>query len=188
MAKEIGKDHALAVELWSSGRFLPRQLAILVMDKKELSQAVIDELVEEMQAHPLSERVQLMDWLMANQLTKDKNTIALMQSWQHSTSPLQRRTFWYHQARLRWMGQTPPENSEELLRDIESDILHEETEVQWAMNFTAAWIGIYEKAYRERCIALGENTGLYPDEKVSRGCTPNYLPEFIAMESKKRKV
>lgn len=188
MAKEIGKDHALAMELWSSGRFLPRQLAILVMDKKELSQAVIDELVEEMQAHPLSERVQLMDWLMANQLTKDKNTIALMQSWQHSTSPLQRRTFWYHQARLRWMGQTPPENSEELLRDIESDILHEETEVQWAMNFTAAWIGIYEKAYRERCIALGEKTRLYRDEKVSKGCTPNYLPEFIAMESKKRKV
>lgn len=32
MAKEIKKDHELAMELWSTGTFLPRQLAILVMD------------------------------------------------------------------------------------------------------------------------------------------------------------
>jgi hypothetical protein len=125
---------------------------------------------------------------MANQLTKDKKTIALMESWENSSSALQRRAFWYYQGRLRWMGQTPPENNGHLLAAIEANIAKEAPEVQWAMNFTAGWIGIYDKKFRTRCVALGEKTGLYKDEKVSKGCTPNYLPEFIAIESNKRNV
>lgn len=34
LAKEIKKDHELAMELWSSNHFFARQLAILIMDKK----------------------------------------------------------------------------------------------------------------------------------------------------------
>jgi hypothetical protein len=139
-----------------------------------------------MQAHPFGERNQLIDWLMANQLSKDKNTIELMESWENSPSRLQRRIFWYYQARLRWLGKTPPPNTEDLLSAIEKRIQNEEPEVQWAMNFTAGWIGVYDKNYRTRCIEVGEKTGLYKGERVSKGCTPNYLPEFIEMESNKR--
>lgn len=188
IAKEIKKDHELAMELWSTGRFLPRQLAILIMDHKLLSQDLIKKLDNDMQTHPSDERNQLMDWLMANQLTKNKGTVALIQSWGNSSSSLQRRTYWYYQARLRWTGQTPPENTSDLLSAIETNIATEVPEVQWAMNFTAAWIGVYEKQYRKRCIALGEKTGLYKGEMVSKGCTPNYLPEFIAIESSKRDI
>jgi len=42
IAKEIKRDHALALELWSTGEFNPRQLAILIMDKKLLTQGFID--------------------------------------------------------------------------------------------------------------------------------------------------
>jgi len=74
-----------------------------------------------------------------------------------------------------------------LLASIEERMANEEAEVQWAMNFTAAWIGIHELEQLERCISLGEQIGLYKDEKVSKGCTPNYLPEFIRIESGKLK-
>ncbi len=141
-----------------------------------------------MQTHLPVERNQLIDWLMANQLLKDKKTTALIDSWENSPSALQRRVFWYHQARLRWMGQTPPDNTAELLAKIETNIAKEEPEVQWAMNFTAGWIGVYEKQYRDRCIAIGQDTGLYKGQMVSKGCTPDYLPDFIAIESKKRKL
>lgn len=188
IAKEIKKDHELAMELWSTGRFLPRQLAILIMDNKLLSQDLIKKLDKDMQTHPFDERNQLIDWLMANQLTKGKGTITLIQSWENSSSSLQRRTYWYYQARLRWTGQTPPENTSDLLSAIEANIATEVPEVQWAMNFTAGWIGVYEKQYRKRCIALGEKTGLYKGEMVSKGCTPDYLPEFIAIESSKRNI
>ena len=53
------------------------------------------------------------------------------------------------------------------------------------MNFTADWIGVYEKSYRNRCVALGEKTGLYKGEMVSKGCTPDYLPELIKIRATK---
>lgn len=187
LAKDIKKDHPLALELWSTGGYLPRQLAILIMDAKLLSQELIDQLDRDMQAHESEERLQLMDWLLANQLSKDKKTIALMESWENSPSVLQRRTFWYYQGRLRWVGQTPPPNSEYLLSAIEKRIEKEKSEVQWAMNFTAAQIGIFQPEFRSRCIALGERVGLYKDDIVPRGCTPNYLPELIAIQVAKLK-
>ena len=187
IAKDIKKDHQLAMELWSTGEYLPRQLAILIMDPKMLSQDVIDELDRNIQDHIVEERLQLIDWLMANQLTKDKKTIALIESWQDSASSLQRRVFWYYQGRLRWVGQTPPPNTEELLTSIEEKIESEQLEVQWAMNFTAGQIGVFQPAYRSRCIALGERTGLYKDEVVAKNCTPDYLPEFISIQVAKLK-
>ncbi|MGX8791100.1 DNA alkylation repair protein [Oceanobacillus sp. M60] len=186
IAKEIKKDHELALELWSTEAFLPRLLAILIMDKKLLSEDVLNKLDEDMQIHTFDERNNLMDWLMANQLTKDKKRIALMQSWENSPRALQRRAFWYYQARLRWIGQAPPDNTAELLAALEANIMQEEPEVQWAMNFTAGWIGIYDEKNRSRCMKLGEKTGLYKDEIVAKGCTPSYLPEFITIEINKR--
>jgi 3-methyladenine DNA glycosylase AlkD len=188
IAKEIKKDHDLATELWATGKLLTRLLAILIMDKKELHSDVIDQLFQDMQAHGFDERMQLADWLMANQLTKDKNTIALIESWENNPSSLKRRIFWYYQGRLRWTGQIPPNNTKQLLSAIEERMLKEEPEVQWAMNFTAGWIGIFDQSYRSQCIEIGEKLGLYKDEVVARNCSPNYLPKFIALEVAKRKL
>ena len=182
LAKDIKKDHELAMELWSTGEYLPRQLAILIMDAKLLSQEFISKLDKDIQPHTIEERLQLIDWLMANQLAKDKKTVALMQSWENSPSPLQRRIYWYYQGRLRWVGQAAPANTGELLSAIEEKIENEKPEVQWAMNFTAGQLGIFQPEYRSRCIALGERTGLYKDEMVAKNCTPNYLPKFISIQ------
>ena len=182
IAKAIKKDHDLAMELWSTGSFFARQLAILIMDKKLISQEVIDQMGKDIQKHDLKERTHLTDWFMANQLAKDKRTIALIESWENSPSVMQRRIFWYYQARLRWMGNTDHTNTEALLGAIETNILGEQPEVQWAMNFTAGQIGKFQEEHRARCIAIGEDTGLYKDEVAPKGCTPNYLPKFIPME------
>ncbi|RRA92269.1 DNA alkylation repair protein [Paenimyroides viscosum] len=182
IAKDIKKDHELAIELWSTENYFARQLAILIMDKKLLTQEVINQLDHDINKHPEDEKLQLIDWLMANQLAKDKKTVKLMESWQNSPSSLQRRTFWYYQGRLRWVGQTPPPNSEALLTFVEKEIENEVSEVQWAMNFTTAQIGIFQPEYRERCIAVGENTGLFKNEIVAKNCTPNYLPNYIAIQ------
>ncbi len=188
IAKEIKKDHELAKELWATGAFFPRLLAILIMDIKALDANVVDGLLNDVENHQSEERLQLADWLMANQLMKDKKLIALMQAWQNHPLPLQRRIFWYYQARLRWMGQTPPSNTLDLLSSVEDKMAHEAPEVQWAMNFTAAWIGIFDTQYRTRCINIGEKLALYKDEMVAKNCTPNYLPKFIEQEVNKRNL
>lgn len=185
LAKDIKKNHDLAMELWASEMFYPRMLAVLVMDKKLLTEEVIKRLADDMQIHEMDQRQRLADWLMANQLAKEKKTIALMESWEEASSPILRRLFWYHQARLRWTGKTPPDNTVKLLESLETHMADAEPEVQWAMNFTAAQIGIYDPDYRSRCIKLGERLGLYKDDPVPRGCTPDYLPEFIRIEVEK---
>ncbi len=182
IAKELKKDHNLALELWSTGKFMPRQLAILIMDKKLLDQELIDQFDKDIQQHEYEERLHLIDWLMANQLSKDKKIITVIESWEDSSSPLQRRVFWYYQARLRWMGKTDQTNTEYLLNTIESKMLDEVPEVQWAMNFTAGQIGKWQEQYRARCISIGEDTGLYKDEMVAKNCVPSYLPLFIPIE------
>ena len=125
------------------------------------------------------------DWLKASQLSKDKKTTALFESWEDSPFAMQRRIFWYYQARLRWMGNTNHSNTEELLTAIEANIADEQPEVQWAMNYTAGQIGKWQAKYRARYIAIGEETGLYKDEVVPKNCTPSYLPEFIRIEAAK---
>lgn len=188
IAREIKKDHELATGLWRSGDLFPRLLALLVMDAKKLDSGLIDSLLEDIQNHRPDERLQLADWLMANQLMKDKKLAQLMQSWKNDPFPLKRRLYWYYQGRLRWTGQTPPENTGELLDDIEEKMLTEAPEVQWAMNFTAGWIGVFDKNYRDRCTSIGEKLGLYKDEIVPKNCSPNYLPKFIELEAKKRNL
>ncbi|WP_439584161.1 hypothetical protein [Dyadobacter bucti] len=47
---------------------------------------------------------------------------------------------------------------------------------------------VQEEQHPDRCIAFGGNTGLFKGERVSKGCTPNYLPELIAIESNKRNL
>ena len=185
LGKELKKDHDLAVELWATGDFRPRLLATLIFDKNLLTQSVLDELAADMLTHNQTERNQLADWLLANQLMKSKKTAALIETWEDNPSPMLRRLFWYHQARLRWTGKTPPDNSDELLVSLEESLASERPEVQWAMNYCAGQIGVHEPEYRTRCIELGEKTGLYKDEPVARNCTPSYLPEFIRIESAK---
>lgn len=187
IAKTLKKDHPLAVELWSTGEFHPRMLAILLFDPKELNLEVVDQLLEDISiTDQKSYRNQLTDWLMANQLLKIKKLIPEIETWAEDATPVKRRIFWYYQGRLRWMGKPSPENTPRMVELIEKKLHDEHPDVQWAMNFTAGWIGIYNPQYRDRLIALGENLGLFKDEMISKNCTPNYLPEFIRIEVGKR--
>lgn len=186
MAKAIKRDHDLAMELWGSEVVNARLLAVLIMDKNQLTQEVLEQLAKDLDVHEPDQRWSITDWLLANQLMKSKKTIALLESWEQASHPVLRRLFWYHQGRLRWTGQTPPDNTVELLNSLETNLETEQPEVQWAMNFTAGWIGVFDAQYRDRCIALGERVGLYKGMPVARNCTPDYLPEFISIEAAKR--
>lgn len=81
LAKQIKHDHELAIELWSTEIFYCRMLAILIFDKKKSNEEYIHQLFSDMLIHPQSEQSQLADWLMANQLLKNKLGVTLIESW-----------------------------------------------------------------------------------------------------------
>lgn len=181
-AKEIKKDHELAMHLWSSEEYYPRLLAILILDKLQLTPELVYQLAEDIQAYEPTKRHQLSDWLLANQLMKSKKTINQILTWETSELILLQRLFWYYQARLRWMGKNPLGNTSELMESLEKNMHKAYEDVQWTMNFCAGQIGVHNEKYRSRCIQLGESLELYKDEKVPKNCTPSYLPEFIRIE------
>ncbi|MEQ9366590.1 MAG: DNA alkylation repair protein, partial [Leptospirales bacterium] len=188
IAKEIKTDHDFALELWDSNDKNSRLLAVLILDKNQITEALIDTIAADLLEMDLEDRNMISEWLLANQLTKSKAIVSLLNSWEHRPSPVMRRLFWYYQARLRWTGNTAHDNTLDLLESIEANIAAELPEVQWAMNFTAAQIGIFSPELRSRCIKLGERVGLYQDEPVAKNCTPSYLPEFIRIQVSKQKI
>ena len=56
IAKTVKINHELALDLWSSGAYLPRLLAVLIMDKKKLTQELIDALDNDLQKHGFDEK------------------------------------------------------------------------------------------------------------------------------------
>lgn len=185
-AAEIGTNHALAMELWQDGGYTARLIAVLLMDKCLLDQMLIETLAADLEQMGDTNRNRISEWLMANQLMKSARTKKLLLSWADHDSPVLRRLFWYYQARLRWTGKIPVDNAKELLDALQGRMQHEHPDVQWTMNFCAAWIGVYQPEFRDECVALGEKLGLYKGEKEVPGCTPNYLPRFIEVETAKR--
>lgn len=186
IAKTIKIDHNLGLQLMKENHYYPLLLSILILDKKMIEEDLLIQLVNQISGYTEKEQNQMIDWLLANQLMKDKKLIQLMLTWQNHDNILFRRLFWYYQARLRWTGKTDFDDTEELLKVLEKNLVTEAPQVQWAMNFFAGQIGIFVPELRSRCIALGEKVGLYKNDKVSKGCTPSYLPEFIRIEVEKR--
>lgn len=186
LAKEIKKDHTLAMALWETGQYYPRLLAVLIIDRKFIDEAFIDKIAADLLNHEEDEWKHILDWLFANQLNKSKKLIAMVEQWMRAESPMQRKLFWTHQYRLRWTGKTGHENTEAIMDVIEETIMSEIPAIQETMILTAGWIGVYNLEYRDRLVKLGEETGLYKDMKAAPGCTPWYLPEFIRIEANKR--
>ncbi|MCO4773596.1 MAG: hypothetical protein KDA24_26420, partial [Deltaproteobacteria bacterium] len=62
-------------------------LAVLIFDKKQLSESMLEELATDLLAHDDDERNRISEWLLANQLTKDTKLAALVETWQEHPGP-----------------------------------------------------------------------------------------------------
>lgn len=177
LAKELKKNHPLAVELWKSGGFSARMLSFLLLDLKAVDVAALESMIADLEKAEGKEQSQLLDWLIANVVMKKAALKAGTATWRDDPSTLRQRTFWSVQARSVRGGEH--EHNEQLLAHIERAMPTADEKVRWNMNWTAAQIGIADEALRARCIALGERLGFYKDYPVSKGCTSPYLPIWI---------
>jgi 3-methyladenine DNA glycosylase AlkD len=177
IAKEQGKNHELAVQLWQHGGFSSRMLSLLILDLKAVDPGYIETLISDIEKTDGKEQSQLLDWMIANVIMKKaplKNETA---KWRSDRSTIKQRVFWSVQARS--VRAENHQLNEELLEHIEKALPGASGGVQWNMNWCAAQIGIADDSLRGRCLALGEKLGLYKDYPVSKGCTSPYLPIWI---------
>jgi 3-methyladenine DNA glycosylase AlkD len=57
---------------------------------------------------------------------------------------------------------------------------------QWSMNHCLAEIGIHHPRFRKRSIEIGERLKVFIDYPASPGCTPPYVPVWIAEMVRRR--
>lgn len=173
VAKEIGRDHELAMELWANGNIDARLLAILLLTPKRLSRSELDAMVRD------SGFVQVADWLDAYVTRKHPDKEALRRAWMTDSDPWAARAGWSLTAER--IGKDPEGlDLLALLDRIEAELADAPPEVQWTMNNCLAGIGIHFADHRERAVRVGEALGVYRDYPTPKGCTSPFAPLWIA--------
>ena len=173
VAKEVGRNHSLALQLWATGNIDARLLAILLLTPKQLSEAELDGMVRE------ADFVQVADWFDAYVIRKHPAKEELRLSWLEDPNPWAARAGWSLTAER--VGKQPEGlDLAGLLDRIESEMAAAVPDVQWTMNNTLAGIGIHHAGHRERAVAIGESLGVFRDYPTPKGCTSPFAPVWIA--------
>lgn len=175
LAKKIKSDHELALQLWKTGNIDAQMLAILIMKPKELSAKELDQMVREARFGWVAEW--LMSYIVKEQPPAEKE--ALRVKWLKDKDGWAARAGW-HLTASRVSKDADGLDLAALLDRIEEEMPTAAPEVRWTMNNTLGAIGIHHAAHRKRAIAIGEKIGLYKDWPVSKGCTPPYVPVWVA--------
>lgn len=180
LAKKIRTDHELALKLWATGNVEAQLVATLIMKPKSLSARELDALTRSVTC------AQVADWLNAYVVAQHPDKDSLREKWMKAKDRWAARAGWNLTAsRLNKGAQDV--DLPALLDRIEAELPTAAPEVQWTMNNTLAAIGIHHPRHRKRAVAIGEKIGLYRDWPVSKGCTPPYVPVWVAEMVKRKK-
>jgi 3-methyladenine DNA glycosylase AlkD len=173
VAKSLGADHDLALELWKTGNLDARLLSILLLEPKRLGAKELDALVRS------ARFAQLADWLNAYVVKQHPEKEVLRERWMHDDDPWAARAGWDLTAQR--VGRSPDGlDLTALLDRLEAELAAADPAAQWTMNTTLAGIGIHHAQHRERAVAIGEALGVYRDYPVPKGCTSPFAPLWIA--------
>lgn len=180
VAKKIKADHELALQLWETGNLEAQLLATLMMKPKSLSAGEVDALTRSTTCG------QAADWLNAYVVAEHPEKESLRVKWMKAKDRWAARAGWNLTASRINKGADEGLDLVGLLDRIEKELPKARPEVQWTMNNTLGAIGIRHPELRQRAVAIGERIGLYRDWPVSKGCTPPYVPVWVAAMVKRQ--
>ena len=181
LAKQLGKNHELALELWQSKNTDARWLACMLFEGKKLTPDEVRSMVSELTY------TDMIDKFIGEVVCDQSYADELAKEWSVSDRDNLGRAGWDLIAYKVSEGKSTDAVLGELIATIEAGLQTAPAAKQWAMNHALCEIGICYPQYTKRCIALGETLGVYKEMKVSKGCTSAYAPEWIAAGLKRRK-
>lgn len=181
IAKQLGKNHELALELWQSGNTDAQWLACMLFDAKKLSLDEVRNMVSELTYFDI------IDKFVGEVVCNHKEADILAEEWSVSSKDNLGRAGWKLIVHKISSGKLTNNVLEKFLATIELELQTTTPGKQWAMNHALCEIGICYPQYTERCITLGETLGVYRDLKVPKGCTSAYAPNWIGVGIEKRK-
>lgn len=156
LAKRIKNDPELAFELWDSGHYEARCVAVLIVKPKQVSAEKLDHMVHTVKNDWVAQ------WLNNYIAKKHPKREELRVRWLESDVPYVARAGWALTAQR---VEKNPEGIElsKLLDRIEVELVDAPSATQWTMNVCFGAIGIHHPEHRDRVMVMGENLGVYRD-------------------------
>ncbi len=173
LAKEIGLNNDLAFKLWKSENFDAMLFACMIADAKALSMDEILTMTRE------TTNVKILDEFTFNIVCDSPYVDEIQKILKSENSDLLGRVYW-NVILIKVLSKKNYDYFNELLDIIEKNLKGMTNYTQAAANRVLCEIGIKYGDYTDRCIAIGESLGRLKEEKVPKGCTSSYAPEWIA--------
>jgi 3-methyladenine DNA glycosylase AlkD len=181
LGKKIGNDHALALELWATGRTDAMMLATMLMAPAELSAKQAEGMLAPLTDHLLVDELTykvVADAPCADDLTK---------KWVGAKKELTARAGWNLLVGRLMRNKVPSSECDAILKTIEKDKRAVPVKTQESMMRCLAEIGARFPEHRKRAIDIGTQWGVIDDRPVSKGCTPFHAVLWIEALIKQRK-
>lgn len=172
VAKRLGTQHDLAVELWATGDTAARLLALLVCRPRSFDRAELDAMLRD------ARTPKVQDWLVGYVVKKSAHAEVLRGAWFDDPDPVVASAGWALTSD-RVVKRPEGIDLSALLDTIEAQMREAPERLQWAMNTTLAQIGIEHPAHRARAIAIGERLEVLKDYPTPPGCTSPFAPSWI---------
>jgi 3-methyladenine DNA glycosylase AlkD len=172
LAKELGAQPEVALQLWATGGTAARLLATLVCKPKALSPAELDAMVRDIRSP------KLLDWFIVNVVKQSRHAEELRLRWKDADDLVGRAGWSLTTERVAKKAEGL--DLDALLGQIEKEMKRAPEHKQWTMNHCLAEIGIHHPQHRARAIKIGERLAIHIDYPASPGCTPPYAPMWIA--------
>jgi 3-methyladenine DNA glycosylase AlkD len=178
LAKRLGAQHELALQLWSTGDTAARLLATLICKPKALSPAELDAMIVDIRAP------KLLDWFIVNVVKPSRHSEELRLRWKDGGDLVGRAGWSLTTERVAKSAEGLDLGA--LLDQIEKEMKQAPPNKQWAMNHCLVEVGIHHREHRDRAVEIGERLAVLIDYPASPGCTPPYAPLWIAEMVRRR--
>lgn len=173
LATQLAPDQPLGNELWKSGIYEARVMAIMLFEPKKMTINEVETLLQQ------TESVSLIDELSFTLFEEIPDPKHFLDQWfTHPDLKLQ-RSAWNMATVLSHRKKMADTELDNLIKIIEDQLASAQPIVQYAMNRALVEIGVTYGAYTQRCLDIGARLGIYKEVMVAKGCTSPYAPDWI---------
>lgn len=187
LAKQVGKNHALALDLWNSKNHDMKIIGLLIDEPKEITREQVEEQVDGVASGMLSHVFSSCDAPLA----KSPIVFQVVQDWITSECDLRRRCAYglaYELSKNVRMKELTDEFFLACIKLIEQTIDNEENFVRLAMGGALMGIGKRNKPLHKAALKLAKALGPIEYDAGDTGCQPLDIVKHLESDSLKKKL
>ena len=181
LAENLGRNQALALDLWETGNVDAMVLSAMIMDPAKLEKERAEQMVTSLR-YP-----DLLDELVFDAVAEAPFAAELREAWIGSADDVTGRAGWTLVVDGILRRKFSSEALSRYVDLVERSLVAAPPLTQEVMNRALCETGIRYEAFTDRCLEIGERLGVFRGQKVPKGCTSAYAPEWIAAGIKRRR-